>query len=161
MTMKTNTLMLTSAAVVVFVLIACSPSPPHAITNVIITMERGICYGPCPVYEVTISGNGTVIFDGKKNVREGVFVYAVPQEDVQRLVEAFYDLDFFSLNHEYTKKCTVLGCSTASDLPTTTTMFTINGKTKKVINYYGAPDRLAQLEDLIDETARTKEYTTP
>ena len=46
----------------------------------------------------------------------------------------------------------------ADDLPTTIVTVTVNGRTKRVEDYLGAPDVLAQFEREIDETARTRRW---
>lgn len=45
-----------------------------------------------------------------------------------------------------------------TDLPTTITTITANGRTKRVENYVAAPDELAALEREIDEAAGTKRW---
>ena len=45
-----------------------------------------------------------------------------------------------------------------SDLPTTFVTITVNGRTKRVEDYLGAPDGLAQFEREIDEAARTRRW---
>lgn len=138
---------------------ACTPTPPHNIGNVIIRMERSACYGTCPVYSVTVYGNGSVIFEGKQYVeKEGTVSYAVPKEDVRMLVDEFYSIDYFGLKEKYAEKCTLTGCMQVSDGPTTTTWFTVNGKVKTVRDYFGAPDKLVELENNIDAVAKTGEY---
>lgn len=62
----------------------------------------------------------------------------------------FYRIDYFSLNDGYNYYVT--------DHPTTITSITIAGKTKKIINYYGAPKKLDELEDKIDIIADTNRW---
>ena len=45
-----------------------------------------------------------------------------------------------------------------TDLPTTTTSISLNGKYKKVVNYYGTPKELNELENKIDEVAGLKKF---
>ena len=40
-----------------------------------------------------------------------------------------------------------------TDMPTTTTSICLNGKKKRVVNYYHAPRKLDELEDKIDSLA--------
>ena len=76
--------------------------PPENLTDIEITLERTLCYGNCPVYSVTIDGEGNVVYEGKKFVRvEGVRMYTIPQEDVKELVAMFYGIGYFSLNDRY------------------------------------------------------------
>jgi len=45
---------------------------------------------------------------------------------------------FLILKKEYTSNIT--------DLPSTIVTFSINGQEKKIVDYYGAPDKLKELE---------------
>jgi hypothetical protein len=38
-------------------------------SEVLITIERGACYGTCPIYSAQISGDGTVVYNGIENVK--------------------------------------------------------------------------------------------
>src|ERR1044072_5001999 len=68
------------------------------LNKVVITLERGGCFGPCPIYSVTIHGDGTVIYKGKQYVKvEGTRRYKIPKEEVKKLVAEFYRIDYFSL----------------------------------------------------------------
>jgi len=116
--------------------------------SAIITIDRTVCFGSCPDYSLTIYGNGTVIYDGRNFVAiTGRQTSTIPQEDVRELIRSFYSIGYFSLIDEYVDQVT--------DLPTTTTSITIGGQFKQVINYYGAPESLRQLENKIDETANS------
>jgi len=44
-------------------------SMPTDLTELIITLERTRCLGTCPVYKLTISGDGTVVYEGKDFVK--------------------------------------------------------------------------------------------
>jgi len=119
--------------------------------NVIVTLERTECYGPCPVYKLTIDGNGGVIYEGEKYVKtKGKKTSKISLNKVKELVETFYTLDYFSLNDSYYGDIT--------DLATVVTSISINGTTKRVIDYYGAPERLYQIENKIDEVANSKQW---
>ena len=37
--------------------------------EVVITLERTACFGVCPVYKLTIYGDGRVLYDGIRFVR--------------------------------------------------------------------------------------------
>jgi len=69
---------------------------------------------------------------------------------VRELVKAFYETDYFSLKNEYSAQVT--------DLPTTTTSITVDGRFKQVINYYGAPEQLMELENKIDDISSSEKW---
>ena len=112
--------------------------------EVVITLERTLCYGLCPNYKLTIFGDGKVVYEGKNFVKvTGIQTAQISQNKVKELVDEFNQIGYFSLRDEYTEKVT--------DLPTTITSIIIDGKTKKIVNYYGAPKKLNELENKIDE----------
>jgi len=131
------------------------PSIPDDINDAVITLERGPCFGACPVYRLTVYGDGRVIYEGIRFVKiEGTRTTTVSEEKVRQLVGEFYAVDYFSLNDEYTH-------ADATDMPSATTSITIGGKTKTVIHYHGdfsAPDELTALEDKIDEIVSTRQW---
>jgi hypothetical protein len=116
--------------------------------GVVITLERTACFGTCPVYTLTINGDGTVIYEGKDFVKTGGRVETtISQDKVKQLISEFEKVDYFSLNDSYTER-------TITDAQTVITSITIDGKTKTIEHYYGdfsAPKQLTELEDKIDE----------
>lgn len=124
---------------------------PEDISDAVITLQRTVCYGTCPDYEVAIYGDGTVVYAGNNFVVvEGKRTYSVPAEDVLRLVQLFYEIDYFSMDDRYEESVT--------DLPSTTITITIEGETKSVYMYgMNLPSELIELSQLIDEIAQTSE----
>ena len=105
--------------------------------DMLITLERTVCYGPCPIYKVTVTSDGTVTFEGRQNVKvKDVVKGHISREDVGSLVAAFDAASYFTLNDSYqTQKD---GCPEAwTDNPTAITSIRINGKTKTISHYYG------------------------
>ena len=45
-----------------------APTPTPDYSSVQITLERTVCFGFCPIYKLTIHGNGLVEYDGDRNV---------------------------------------------------------------------------------------------
>lgn len=128
--------------------------------TVVITLERSACFGPCPIYTLSIQGDGTVTYDGKRFVKvEGRRTYKIPKSDVKKLVEQFYKIGYFSLKDEYTQVENPDGTVTVvTDLPTHTTSIAIGGRKKRVVNYFGGPESLRELENKIDEISRSAKY---
>jgi hypothetical protein len=122
------------------------PTPPR---DVVITMERTVCYGACPAYRLTIYGNGRIVYEGKKNVKvEGTRTGHISKRQVRELVAEFERIKFFDLEDEY--------IAPATDLPSTTTSITLEGRKKSIENYgWLAPQELADLEMKIDKTTNS------
>ena len=127
--------------------------------NIVITIQRSACYGTCPIYSAKIYADGTVVYVGKEYVKEkGERRFKITPETVQQLIEEFERIDYFSLKDKY--DADENGIS-PTDLPTTTTSICLDGKKKKVVNYYGAPRKLNELEDKIDSLAGLSKYLGP
>ena len=127
-------------------------------SEVLITIERGACYGTCPIYSAQISGDGTVVYNGIENVKvKGKKRFKIPKAKVQELVKAFENINYFSLKDKYE---TDENGMRIADLPPVTTSISFKGKTKKVIHNYGAPKELRELENKIDEAADLKKLVS-
>lgn len=143
-------------------LLLCIPAcatPAEIPSDLQITLDRGPCFGSCPVYSVMIDANGNVVYQGTMFVAvEGKQTTTISEEQLGALVTAFKDIDFFSLKDSYE--------AGATDLSTTTTILTMNGRTKTVFNYGvgcdnelgPAPQKLCDLETLIDETVNVNQW---
>ena len=123
------------------------------LTNVSITLRRDPCLGECPVYSVTLRGDGSVIYKGRKFVAvRGERRYKISREQVAELVETFYNIDYFALSDEYRSIVAPDGSVTVGlDQPGVETSIKIGGKAKSVYNYFGGPAVLKELERKIDE----------
>ena len=125
-------------------------------SKILITIEREVCFGSCPAYTARVSDDGTVGYKGIDFVKvKGKKRYKIPKDKVQELVKAFEQINYFTLKDKY--EADENGMS-YTDLPTTTTSITVNGKYKKVVNYYGAPKELDELENKIDEILGLKKF---
>ena len=130
-------------------------NPVDNLDDVIITLERTACYGFCPIYSLTIHGDGTVIYEGEDFVQTvGRAETVTSKEKVQQIIAEFENINFFSLKNAYTEK-------TITDAPSVITSITRNGKTKTVEHYHGdfnAPEKLTELEDKIDEIVNSERW---
>ncbi|HEX8069865.1 MAG TPA: DUF6438 domain-containing protein [Pyrinomonadaceae bacterium] len=133
------------------------------LAGVVIKLSRSECFGPCPVYEVEVRGDGTVKFKGRKYVTvTGERRYRVPVARVRELVAAFYKIDFFALKDEYTRKVYPDGSyEVANDLPGALTTIRIGGRKKRVYDYFGTPDAVRELEEKIDEVSGANQFIPP
>ena len=137
---------------------ACGASQSPISNNldkVTITLERTACHGLCPVYTVTIQGDGTVVYEGHDFVKtKGRVEITMPKEKIEQLLEEFEAIDYFNLNDKYTER-------TITDAPSVITSITVDGKTKTIKHYHGdfsTPEELTRLEDKIDEIINTDQW---
>ena len=128
-------------------------------TDAVITLERTVCFGFCPVYMLTIYSDGRVEFNGQQNVKiTGKQISQLTPEQVKELLDLFEKANYFELEDEYTAPVT--------DLPSTITSLTLGGQYKSIRNYGGcldgspvpAPSALCELETRIDEVANTTQW---
>jgi len=146
------------SCLLVLTLGACGNSQATAndnLENVKITLERTECYGFCPVYTLTILGDGTVIYNGEDHVRIlGEKEIQIDRSKIEKLVNKFETCGYFSFNNEYTER-------TITDAPTVISSIKLDGKTKTVKHYHGdfnAPEKLTELEVYIDEIIDTSQW---
>lgn len=129
----------------------------YTFDNAIIKMKRTACFEECPTYSLTIHGNGTIVYEGYRDVKvEGKQIYQGDKNNIRELIEQFYAMDYFALNDSYAvKKDRDLQLSSSA----TITSITIVGKTKSVYNENNAgPQKLKELEDKIDVVARSYQW---
>jgi hypothetical protein len=131
--------------------------------DLLITMKQENqcgCIGCCATYSVTISGDGTVTYEGTSAVKvTGKQVYSIQIDQVKELVREFYRVDFFSLKDKYTSVDKGDGTYEIIDhAAPVTTSITIRGRTKSVYDFYGAPEKLKELEKKIYEISGVGVY---
>ncbi len=140
----------------VLVLAACAPvANPVNQTPVLITLSRTACYGFCPVYSVSISGEGEVIYNGRGFVNVvGEQRARIEPGDVANLLARFDAIGFSNLRDAYRAQIT--------DLPTYTITLERGGQRKSVLDYGGVgagmPEAVRGLQDEIDRVAGTARW---
>jgi hypothetical protein len=114
----------------------------------------------CPAYSVSIDETGTVKYEGIASVKvRGKHIHHIAAEQVKELVGEFYKSDFFSLEDRYIQKKLENGLVETIDHSNATTIsIIIDGKTKSVYNFYGAPQELIDLQRKIYETSKVARY---
>ncbi|MCA1849115.1 MAG: DUF6438 domain-containing protein, partial [Actinobacteria bacterium] len=124
-----------------------------------ITLRRTPCYGPCPVYELTILGTGEVTYLGEAHVaKAGAHSWRISGRRLERLAEAFERASYSRLEDRYTSRefTDAPGCLTSVEYE--------DGSSKRIVHYHGdpsAPDTLTELEDEIDRIVGVERYTEP
>ncbi len=117
-----------------------------------ITLSRGPCFGFCPDYTVTITGDGQVTYTGRRFVNVvGEQHATISTADVARLLQRFDAIDFDRLQDAYS--------ANVSDLPTYTLTLERAGRRKVVVDYggiqAGMPPAVRELQQEIDRVANT------
>jgi HEAT repeat protein len=127
---------------------AAAAPPPLATLN-----RTSSFWGDGAAYEVSISAEGTVHYQGRKNVGViGARTKKLTPAQLAQLIAAFDKAGYFSLRDRYEDGPT--------DNTWTITSFTRGGRTKKVEHYMvaTAPPALSELENQIDAIVGTHEW---
>jgi len=121
-----------------------------------VSLERGMCFGTCPVYTVTLFENGSVFFHGERFVKEtGNLTDTVNGSGFADILQACNESGFFQMNDEYVNL-------DMTDMPSAIITVQNGSGIKRVEHYHGdtkAPANLTVLEDLIDETVQITRWT--
>ena len=140
---------------------ATPPSAASGPDSSVVSLQRGPCFGTCPVYRVTLSRAGVVRFTGVRHTQQtGEAAGQIPPARVDSLVAELEGAGYFDLADAYEPGTETCG-PTATDLPSATTAVVLNGRRKEIRHYYGcsaAPQELVRLERRIDEIAGTKRW---
>lgn len=132
-----------------FLMLSCSGPKTITEEDLLIEMKRTPCYGSCPVYTLKIDKNGQGLFEGVENVEKiGRYSFSLRQEELQELEKAFLQINFYQLKNIYE--------ASVSDLPTTYISYHKDGRRKKIMDYYGAPEELRTLENNIETLVLSK-----
>lgn len=118
-----------------------------------IRIERGSCYGFCPMYSLEINQSGTVCFIGDMFVDKlGKHEWNIQKETINVLNDAIKRFMFFDLEKTYSD-------IQISDLPTCTVCVTLkNGESRTIIQGKGKeiwPEELKLFQKAIDKIADT------
>ena len=138
-------------------LAGCAPidATPTSSGPVVISLSRTVCFGFCPAYTVTITGDGQVTYVGSAFVNVvGEQHASIAPSAVQGLLARFDALHFDTLNGSYRAH--------VSDLPTYTIGLERNGLVKSVVDYggpsAGMPQGVRELQNEIDRVAGTSRW---
>ena len=121
-----------------------------------VAMERGPCFGTCPVYGVEIDAAGTVTFDGRRFVDQtGTATAKINPDEAAHLLRSLEADGFFELAPRYIhgeKECGAYH----TDAPRVTLTLSLDGRSHSVQHDYGctgAPDVLRRMHERVDSVA--------
>jgi len=139
--------------VVLSACVSATATPLPADTR--ISLERTACFGACPIYTVSITGDGQVTYNGRRFVRvTGDQRGTASAADVTHLVAMMDAAHFFDLQDAYRARVT--------DLPSQIITLERGGRTKTVTDYggemIGMPHAVHEIEAEIDRVANTAQW---
>jgi len=148
-------------SVLIGLLCACASSDSRTnknydeITDLKIKLERGGCFGFCPIYNIEITGNGKVTYCGVAFVEEiGSRTRQIDPNEVRSLYNQILSANFFSLRDKYIANIT--------DVAGYTVSVSFDDKTKTIFDYFGQdvgmPDTITKIQNSIDKVAKVSEW---
>ncbi len=124
-----------------------------------IRLERTMCYGNCPVYNVTVDKEGNVKYEGEMFVyKSGEYRWKIPSKKVKQLSDLIENFGFESYIYK-----PLNGFITDQPSCITTVKYS-DGDSKEIDHYYGdilLDDRLTDFEKKIESIIGTKKYVNP
>ena len=132
-----------------------SPSVPASPGAPLVTLERTVCNGSCPVYRLAVYADGSVEYYGEFHVKlQGPHTAKLSPEKLSALTAAFEKADYFHLADSYEHYG-------ATCMPTVITSYGDDKRSKTITHYHGdftAPEALTRLEDEIDRIVGTEAF---
>lgn len=138
--------------VLVLLLFGCKSAKRQAPSStVIIMMEKTSCMGTCPTFKFEVFLDKTARYHGKANV-DLIGEYSATLTDAQldNLKNSFAEADYFSFANVYSAQLT--------DLPTTFLYYHNGRESLKVTDYWGAPQKLKDLESKVETAISTIDW---
>lgn len=135
------------------------PQPALTATtdDIAAAIERGPCFGSCPVYNLTVYRTGELRYEGKFHVKTvGVVIDRLTPTQLVTLDAHFASHDFESLAGHYTDYA-------ATDNPTVTTWYRIpSGEVEAIVHNHGIRElvssKLREVEDGFDQIVESERW---
>ena len=113
-------------------------------------IERGPCYGDCPIFSLAIYFDGTAVFHGTRNTKVlGEKILALTDDQLLDIRAAFTRKGFLIMNNN------CCDCYEVSEASSTVITYQGNGPFKQIKHYYGCGNwwsqKLTELEMLVLE----------
>lgn len=110
--------------------------------EVIFSLSTTPCYGECPVFELSLYGDKTLVYDGKEHTKiEGVKETQLTDDQFETFLGIIESSDWSKFEPSYTSDMT--------DLPTQNFNYNRNDVSKSVSKYGTEPRELSKISDLV------------
>lgn len=127
---------------VVFI-ISCKSNQVAVAEDFKVVMDKGACFGSCPVYTLEIDNLGNALYDGRRFTdKPGLHKHKLTTPQFQSILDQFDKMNFFSYPEKFR--------SDIADLPTVSITHTNKGLTKTVSGKDNRPDELLALQRLLE-----------
>lgn len=116
--------------------------------DIIITLQKGACFGKCSVYKLDIYKNNMAVYTGTANTEKlGVFSKELDKNEVKALIKKFRDIGFMDMQELYP--------SYIEDYASVSIFFKDGKKSKTVTGKEDRPESLKQLQIQLEKIANS------
>ena len=119
----------------------------------VVSLSRSVCFGMCPVYEVTLYDDGTLEYEGKEYVKSiGHKTTTIDRAAIAKVKQAIANSGIQKLG---THCC---DCMEMTDHPSAVIGFDADGTWKTIRDYHGCtktPGTVRELEETLDKLLGT------
>lgn len=144
---KTYNMRILSAIILAFLLTSCGSKKAVIGEDFNITMQKGSCFGSCPVYTITIDKKGYAIYDGERFTDKiGKHGMQIAPDKFQAIAQAFGDAGLASFDDDYP--------SNIADLPSATIAYVNNSFSKRITGKVERPQKVKDLQAMLEELAQ-------
>lgn len=120
--------------------------------SVFASLERGYCFGRCPVFKMTIYNNGEVHLHAIAFMsKEGNYTTKIDRAKMQEFIDKAEAIQFFEMKDVYDNPH-------ITDIPSATSSIVINGKRKTVFRRADFPPVIKAFEKLFDDLIETADW---
>jgi hypothetical protein len=125
----------------------------HELNSPAFSFERTACFGTCPEYKLTVnfSGEATLEIAANLELEKGKYRCTDCDEPMMaKVIETADEIGFWEMEDVYDPGVT--------DLPSAITTIYVRDTVKKVVNVMDGPEKLQELQDLIDDLYLKREW---
>jgi hypothetical protein len=122
--------------------------------NIFIKLKYGMCSrNNCPTYEITILGNGTMIYEGIDNVsKKGLHQKQLDKQNVASLIGVLLDIEFFQREDDSDSCSNSIVINDAGNYEQSFLCTTSSHGASTIINAkFGDEERKVELEDYFSD----------
>jgi hypothetical protein len=125
------------------VVVIMEPAPPK--DSLAITYEQTPCFGRCPVYKVKIYESGFATYEGLNFAEKmGLYAFTFEEATLKQIYQMAEEIDYFDMQAVYDDP-------RISDLPSTISSISIDGKSHRIKARRGMPSELKEFHKALDE----------
>ena len=113
----------------------------------LISIEKGACFGRCPIYKLQVHNDGSMVLEGKQFIEQvGPHVGMLDQSTLKNIKTQIEKLDWASFPEMFP--------TNISDLPSSKLVCNIYGKSYATKWSHGAPEDLAALAESLHQISK-------